>query len=111
MSTIKIDELIELLNLKSQAEILDIACGKGEILTRLAERCAFLSFSANFRRVRTESENVPICGSGSGSVAINSCRRGTSDLNPRKILPCGPEMYAASLSRFSPSRMILQPSA
>jgi len=38
MSTIKIDELIELLNLKSQAEILDIACGKGEILTRIAER-------------------------------------------------------------------------
>jgi len=38
MSTIKIDELIELLNLKSQAEILDIACGKGEILTWIAER-------------------------------------------------------------------------
>jgi len=38
MSTIKIDELIELLNLKSQAEILDIACGKGEILARIAER-------------------------------------------------------------------------
>ena len=38
MSTIKIDELIELLNLKSQAEILDIACGKGEILIRIAER-------------------------------------------------------------------------
>lgn len=38
MSTIKIDELIELLNLKSQAEILDIACGKGEILTRISER-------------------------------------------------------------------------
>jgi trans-aconitate methyltransferase len=38
MSNAKIDELIELLNLKSQAAVLDIACGKGEILTRIAER-------------------------------------------------------------------------
>jgi len=38
MSTIKIDELIELLNLKPQAVVLDIACGKGEILTRIAGR-------------------------------------------------------------------------
>lgn len=38
MSTTKIEELIELLNLESQAEVLDIACGKGEILTRIAER-------------------------------------------------------------------------
>ena len=38
MSIIKIDQLIELLNLKSKAEVLDIACGKGEILTRIAER-------------------------------------------------------------------------
>ena len=38
MSTTKVDELIELLNLKSQSAVLDIACGKGEILTRIAER-------------------------------------------------------------------------
>jgi len=38
ISNTKIDELIELLNLKSQAAVLDIACGKGEILTRIAER-------------------------------------------------------------------------
>jgi ubiquinone/menaquinone biosynthesis C-methylase UbiE len=37
MSTAKIDELIELLKLNPEAEVLDIACGKGEILTRLAE--------------------------------------------------------------------------
>ena len=34
----KIDELIELLKLDPEAEVLDIACGKGEILTRLAEK-------------------------------------------------------------------------
>ena len=38
ISNTKIDELIELLNLKSQAAVLDIACGKGEILARIAER-------------------------------------------------------------------------
>ncbi len=37
MSTAKIDELIELLKLNPEAEVLDIACGKGEMLTRLAE--------------------------------------------------------------------------
>jgi trans-aconitate methyltransferase len=38
MSTVKIDELIELLKLNPKGEVLDIACGKGEMLTRLAER-------------------------------------------------------------------------
>jgi len=38
MNTTKLDELIELLTLNPQAAVLDIACGKGEILTRLAER-------------------------------------------------------------------------
>ena len=38
MSTTKLDELIELLQLNPGATVLDIACGKGEILTRLAER-------------------------------------------------------------------------
>ncbi|MFC1952589.1 SAM-dependent methyltransferase [Chloroflexota bacterium] len=37
MSTTKIDGLIELLKLDPQSEVLDIACGKGEILTRIAE--------------------------------------------------------------------------
>jgi SAM-dependent methyltransferase len=40
ISTAKIDELIELLTLDPGAEVLDIACGKGEILTRLAEHYA-----------------------------------------------------------------------
>ena len=40
MSTVKIDELIELLKLGPESEVLDIACGKGEMLTRLAERYA-----------------------------------------------------------------------
>ena len=38
MSTAKLDELIELLQLDPEATTLDIACGKAEILTRLAER-------------------------------------------------------------------------
>ena len=38
MSTAKIDELIGLLKLNPGSTVLDIACGKGEILTRLAER-------------------------------------------------------------------------
>ena len=38
MSIAKIDELIELLNLTPESAVLDIACGKGELLTRLAER-------------------------------------------------------------------------
>ena len=38
MSATKIDELIELFDLDPKAEVLDIACGKGEILTRIAER-------------------------------------------------------------------------
>jgi len=38
MSTAKLDELIGLLELDPRATVLDIACGKGEILTRLAER-------------------------------------------------------------------------
>lgn len=37
MSTAKLDELISLLALSPEAEVLDIACGKGEMLTRLAE--------------------------------------------------------------------------
>ena len=37
MSTVKLDELIELLMLNPGATVLDIACGKGEMLTRLAE--------------------------------------------------------------------------
>jgi len=38
MSTAKLDELIGLLKLNPGSTVLDIACGKGEILTRLAER-------------------------------------------------------------------------
>ena len=38
MSTAKLDELIELLRLNPRDNVLDIACGKGEILARLAER-------------------------------------------------------------------------
>jgi SAM-dependent methyltransferase len=37
-SIAKIDELIELLKLAPGSAVLDIACGKGELLTRLAER-------------------------------------------------------------------------
>ena len=38
MSTAKLDEVIELLTINAEAAVLDIACGKGEMLTRLAER-------------------------------------------------------------------------
>ena len=38
MSTAKLEELIGLLELNPGAAVLDIACGKGEMLTRLAER-------------------------------------------------------------------------
>jgi ubiquinone/menaquinone biosynthesis C-methylase UbiE len=38
MSTEKLDELIGLLKLNPGSAVLDIACGKGEMLTRLAER-------------------------------------------------------------------------
>ncbi|GAI84820.1 unnamed protein product, partial [marine sediment metagenome] len=38
MSTAKINELIELLKLDPEAEVLDVACGKGEMLALLAER-------------------------------------------------------------------------
>jgi len=38
MSTAKINELIELLKLEPEAEVLDVACGKGEMLALLAER-------------------------------------------------------------------------
>jgi len=38
MSTAKLDELIDLLKLNPGSTVLDIASGKGEILTRLAER-------------------------------------------------------------------------
>ncbi len=38
MSTEKLDEVIELLTINAEAAVLDIACGKGEMLTRLAER-------------------------------------------------------------------------
>jgi ubiquinone/menaquinone biosynthesis C-methylase UbiE len=38
MSTAKLDELIGLLGLNPGATVLDIACGKAEMLTRLAER-------------------------------------------------------------------------
>jgi SAM-dependent methyltransferase len=38
MSTVKLDELIELLKLDPGASVLDIACGMAEMLTRLAER-------------------------------------------------------------------------
>jgi ubiquinone/menaquinone biosynthesis C-methylase UbiE len=38
MSTAKLDELIGLLRLNPGAAVLDIACGKAEMLTRLAER-------------------------------------------------------------------------
>jgi SAM-dependent methyltransferase len=38
MSTAKLDELVELLRLNPGSAVLDIACGKGELLTRLAER-------------------------------------------------------------------------
>ena len=37
-SIAKVDELIGLLKLTPVSAVLDIACGKGEILTRLAER-------------------------------------------------------------------------
>ncbi len=56
------------------------------------DRWPFDSLSANFRRERTESENVAICGSGSGSVAISSCSFGMSERKPRKIFPFGPAM-------------------
>jgi cyclopropane fatty-acyl-phospholipid synthase-like methyltransferase len=44
MSTAKIDELIELLKLNPEAEVLDIACGKGEMLARLAEHYTNIIF-------------------------------------------------------------------
>jgi SAM-dependent methyltransferase len=37
-SRAKLDELVELLRLNPGSAVLDIACGKGELLTRLAER-------------------------------------------------------------------------
>lgn len=36
----KLNEMIDLLTLQNQAAVLDIGCGKGEFLTRLAERYA-----------------------------------------------------------------------
>jgi hypothetical protein len=51
--------------------------------TSVHDRCAFISLRANFLRVRTDSEKVAICGSGSGSVSSSCCRRGTVDRNPR----------------------------
>jgi len=38
MSSDKLDELIELFRLRPRARVVDIACGKGEVLVRLAER-------------------------------------------------------------------------
>jgi len=38
MSTAKLDEVIGLLKLNPGSAVLDIACGKAEMLTRLAER-------------------------------------------------------------------------
>jgi SAM-dependent methyltransferase len=38
MSTTKLDEIIELLGLNPGSTVLDIACGKGEILAKVAER-------------------------------------------------------------------------
>jgi ubiquinone/menaquinone biosynthesis C-methylase UbiE len=38
MSTAKLDELVGLLRLNPGSTVLDIACGKGELLARLAER-------------------------------------------------------------------------
>lgn len=40
LSPAKLDELVELLDLTAGARVLDIACGKGELLVRLAERYA-----------------------------------------------------------------------
>src|SRR4030043_2135677 len=37
-SAAKLDELVGLLRLNQGSAVLDIACGKGELLTRLAER-------------------------------------------------------------------------
>ncbi len=38
MSLVKLEQLVALLDLKPGARVLDIACGKGEFLIRLAER-------------------------------------------------------------------------
>ena len=38
LSEAKVDELIELLDLSDDAQVLDIACGKGEILLRIVRR-------------------------------------------------------------------------
>jgi SAM-dependent methyltransferase len=38
LSSAKLDELVELLNLRPDARVLDIGCGKAELLIRLAER-------------------------------------------------------------------------
>ena len=40
LSEPKLDEMIRLLDLPRGARVLDIACGKGELLVRLAERHA-----------------------------------------------------------------------
>jgi len=60
--------------------------------TSVQERWPFISLSANLRRVRTESEKVPTCGSGSGSDATIFSMLGMSERKPRNSFPFGPLM-------------------
>ena len=61
---------------------------------------------ANFRRVFTASRNFVSCGSGSGKLSSCFISSGGSVRMPLYSLPSGPSMYAASLSRLSPSSTI-----
>jgi len=54
--------------------------------------CPLASLRANFFLVLTDSENVVICGSGSGSEAISLSTSLISDLNPLNSLPLGPSI-------------------
>jgi ubiquinone/menaquinone biosynthesis C-methylase UbiE len=72
MSTAKLDELIGLLELDPGATVLDIACGKGEILTRLAERYEIAGVGVDISPIFRGGHRTKVKGTGAWCQDRNS---------------------------------------
>ncbi len=66
-SSAKLDELVDLLPLSSDARVLDVACGKAELLLRIAEHHGSKGVGVDISRYETEAARQRVAARGAES--------------------------------------------